>query len=123
MRSTLPLIALAFAAACSPAEEAAETEPSNIADVETSPLVTQGRAIAEANCAECHALDASSDSPHDQAPAFRTLSENYPVSALGESLAEGIVVGHPDMPEYSFDPAEVDALIAFIESVQPGDQN
>lgn len=122
MRCTLPLIALAFAAACSPGESS-DTEPSNIADVEESPLITQGRAIAEANCAECHALDADSESPHEDAPAFRTLSENYPVSALGESLAEGIVVGHPDMPEYSFEPAEVDALLAFIESVQPGSQN
>ena len=81
--------------------------------------VRQGRQIALANCAGCHAIDAGSPSPHAEAPAFRTLSERYPVDSLQEALAEGIVVGHPDMPEFSFDPDEVDALIAFMETLQP----
>ena len=123
MRLTLPLIALAFAAACSPAGDPEPAEPETAAGPEPSPLVAEGREIVEANCARCHALDATSDSPHQDAPPFRTLSENYPVSALGEALAEGIVVGHEDMPEFSFEPDEVDAVIAFLESIQTAPAN
>ena len=30
----------------------------------------------------------------------------------------GIVSGHPEMPEFSFEPEEVDAVIAYLESIQ-----
>lgn len=107
MRIILPGLILLLAA-CS---------PSGDPDTRSS-LVERGQAIAQADCASCHALDAASPSPHAEAPPFRTLSERYPVASLQEALAEGIMVGHPDMPEFSFDPDEIDALIAFIESVQ-----
>ena len=105
MRVAIPFVFAALAA-CSGPQSA------------SSPLVEQGREIAQTNCAACHALDATSDSPHADAPAFRTLSDRYPIDSLQEALAEGIVVGHADMPEFSFDPDEVDALIAFLESLQ-----
>jgi len=34
-------------------------------------------------------------------------------------LAEGIVVGHPLMPEFIIDPPEIDALLTYIESLSP----
>ena len=40
--------------------------------------------------------------------------ERYPVEHLAESLAEGIVVGHGDMPEFLFEPDDVEALLAYI---------
>lgn len=83
-------------------------------------LREQGKAIAGDNCASCHAIDATSESPHADAPPFRTLSERYPVDSLQEALAEGIVVGHADMPEFRFEPDEIDALLAFMESIQAG---
>lgn len=85
---------------------------------ETDP-VEKGRAIAEANCARCHAIGTSGESTLPLAPPFRTLSERYPIEDLEEALAEGIVSGHPAMPEFEFDPDEVDALVAYIQSVQP----
>lgn len=78
----------------------------------------EGEAIAEMLCAVCHAIGAEGDSPHPDAKPFRKFSENYPVSALEEALAEGIVVGHPDMPVWQFQPHEVEALVDYIESVQ-----
>ena len=105
MRLTLSAL-LILTAACSAQPEAED------------PQIAKGKAIAEANCASCHAIDAVSQSQHTDAPAFRTLSERYPVDNLQEALAEGIVVGHEDMPEFSFDPDDVDALIAFMESLQ-----
>jgi hypothetical protein len=40
------------------------------------------------------------------------------VSGLEESLAEGIIVGHPDMPEYRFGAEDVAAIISYLKSIQ-----
>jgi hypothetical protein len=58
------------------------------------------------------------DSPHKEAPPFRTLSAKYPIEDLAESLAEGIVSGHPDMPIFVFSPHDVEAIIEYLQSVQ-----
>ncbi|MBY9068064.1 cytochrome c [Hyphomonas sp. WL0036] len=78
-----------------------------------------GQEIAEALCARCHAIGLEGDSTHPEAPPFRTLSEKYPVRLLDEALAEGITVGHPDMPEFEFEADQIDELITYLESVQP----
>ena len=82
----------------------------------------RGQAIAEANCSSCHAVGRSGDSPAPEAPPFRRLSENYRVANLEEALAEGISVGHPAMPEFQFAPDDVDALIAYLQSIQMQEQ-
>lgn len=81
-------------------------------------LLGQGEAIAEQVCANCHAIRAADESVHSDAPAFRMLSKNYEISFLAESLVEGMMVGHPDMPEFQFDAQSAEALITYIESVQ-----
>jgi mono/diheme cytochrome c family protein len=78
----------------------------------------QGRAIAENICSTCHAIGLEGSSPHREAIPFRDLSKNYPIEDLAEPLAEGIMVGHPDMPVFAFDPDHIDSLIAYIESIQ-----
>ena len=78
-----------------------------------------GRAIAERECAHCHAVGRTGTSPHVKAPPFRDLPQRYPVQHLAESLAEGIVVGHGDMPEFIFEPDDIDALLAYIASFGP----
>ncbi len=78
----------------------------------------RGERIAEAYCARCHAVGTDGESRHEDAPAFRVLSGSYPIEAIGEALAEGIIVGHPDMPEFRFEPADIDDLISYLESVQ-----
>jgi cytochrome c len=82
-------------------------------------LIAEGQVLAAKNCARCHAIGNDGESTHSSAPPFRTLSERYPITDLAESLAEGIVTGHPDMPEFSFMPDEVEALLAYLQSVQP----
>jgi mono/diheme cytochrome c family protein len=77
-----------------------------------------GRLLIEENCSPCHATGLSGESPHPDAPAFRTLSRNYPVSQLAEALAEGIMTGHPDMPEFIAEPGQIDDMIAYLESIQ-----
>jgi cytochrome c len=77
-----------------------------------------GEALLTKNCAPCHAVGRSGDSPRKDAPAFRTLGTRYPIEALEEALGEGIMSGHPDMPEFSFDAGEVGAIIAYLKSIQ-----
>ena len=78
----------------------------------------QGKALVGANCARCHAIGATDTSNHPDAPAFRTLSQRYPIDALAEALAEGISTGHPDMPEFVASPQQIDAILAYIGSLQ-----
>ncbi len=80
--------------------------------------VERGRAILEKNCGRCHATGAEGASPLAAAPPFRTLGERYPVDDLEEALAEGIVTGHPEMPEFAFEPDEIDAIVAYLQSLQ-----
>jgi mono/diheme cytochrome c family protein len=80
--------------------------------------VVDGKALVEANCARCHAIGATDTSNHPDAPAFRTLSQRYPIDELAEALAEGISTGHPDMPEFVASPQQIDAILAYIGSLQ-----
>jgi mono/diheme cytochrome c family protein len=81
-------------------------------------LIDKGEVLVRENCSRCHAVGKEGDSPHKEAPPFRTLSKNYPIEDLAESLAEGIVSGHPDMPIFVFTPHDVEAVIQYMESIQ-----
>ena len=76
-----------------------------------------GQVVAEL-CSRCHATRVGQASPHDQAPSLRHISRNYPVERLAEALAEGMMVGHPDMPVFEFGVAEIDQIIAYLNSIQ-----
>ena len=80
--------------------------------------VERGRAYARSHCARCHAIDEKSASPLAIAPPFRTLHERYPVESLAEALAEGIVTGHPAMPEFRLEPEQISDFIAFLKSLE-----
>jgi len=77
-----------------------------------------GEELLTKNCGTCHAVGRSGDSPHKDAPAFRTLGKRYPIDSLEEALSEGIMSGHPDMPEFTFDADEVGGIIAYLKSIQ-----
>jgi mono/diheme cytochrome c family protein len=80
--------------------------------------VRRGQELLTTNCSRCHAVGRSGTSPHAAAPAFRTLARKYPIEGLAEALAEGIFVGHPDMPEFVFEADEVGAILAYLASIQ-----
>jgi cytochrome c len=77
-----------------------------------------GEELLQKNCASCHAVGTTGESPHKVAPAFRTLGQRYPIESLEEALGEGIVSGHPDMPEFSFAADDVGDIIAYLKSIQ-----
>jgi cytochrome c len=83
-----------------------------------SPAAQRGAVLLRTNCARCHAVDKVSPSPLAIAPPFRTLHLRYPVEHLEEPLAEGIITGHPTMPEFQFDPGQVGDIIAYLKSLE-----
>lgn len=80
--------------------------------------VQRGMTFAQTNCSQCHAIGRFGDSPIPEAPPFRTLHTRYPVEDLAEAFAEGITTGHPTMPQFQLDPAQINDLIAYLQSVQ-----
>jgi mono/diheme cytochrome c family protein len=79
----------------------------------------RGETLARTTCAGCHAIGRTGESPLAIAPPFRTLHTRYPVESLAEALAEGIVTGHPTMPEFSLDAAQVNDFIVYLKSLEP----
>ena len=77
---------------------------SNGASAQTPDDAAAGRQIAERFCARCHAIGLEGKSPHESAPPFRQIAAKGNVESLEEALAEGIVVGHPDMPQFQLRP-------------------
>ncbi|MCE1237595.1 MAG: cytochrome c [Hyphomicrobiales bacterium] len=80
--------------------------------------VAQGRKIARDACSPCHAIGATGVSAKAEAPPFRELGRKYPVESLEEALAEGVVVGHPEMPQVKMSEPEIAAFIAWLKTIQ-----
>lgn len=78
----------------------------------------RGAAYASANCAGCHAVGPTGDSPLAAAPHFRALGLRYRVDDLAESFAEGIDTAHAAMPEFIMSPEENSDLVAYLKSIQ-----
>jgi mono/diheme cytochrome c family protein len=83
-----------------------------------SPAAQRGFVLVRTECSRCHAIGKIGDSPLKIAPPFRTLHEHYPVEDLEEPLAEGIITGHPAMPEFRFDPGQVGDIIAYLKMLE-----
>jgi mono/diheme cytochrome c family protein len=108
MKSVVTGVLLLFAFAMA-GPVAAQSDPA---------ALKRGEALLTRDCAGCHAVTKIGDSPRSGAPAFRTLGRKYPIDALEEALGEGIVSGHPDMPEFKFEAPDVGAIIAYLKSIQ-----
>jgi ubiquinol-cytochrome c reductase cytochrome c subunit len=90
-----------------PAPSAAQTD-----------LETQGRALYEANCSTCHALDAggteNGPSLFDVGPAavdFMLRTGRMPLANPNDQ---------PQRGEPRFTPGQIDALVAYVASIAPG---
>lgn len=78
----------------------------------------RGGEIAADQCGRCHALGRAGTSPVEKAPPFRTIARRWPPEQLQEAFAEGIVTGHTAMPEFEFEPVEIDDLIAYLRRLR-----
>lgn len=116
------LAALALGACAAQSEPAGPNPDAVSVGRELESLANDGRAIAEAQCAGCHAIGEYGASPVPEAPVFRTILTRYRADVLEEEMIQGIEVNH-QMPEFQFNPQGADALIAYLRSVQQAPAN
>lgn len=102
----------------SPAEDGSADKPPLPSDlaVDTA-AISRGEALANANCLRCHASKPGETSKHPSAPSFVTLFVNYPPDYIAEAFAEGVFVGHGDMPAFEFSASQIDDLVAFLKTL------
>ena len=83
-----------------------------------SPAEQRGKTFVITNCSRCHSVDKVTPSPLKIAPPFRTLHRRYPIETLEESLAEGIVTGHPTMPQFRLEPDQINDVLSYLKSLE-----
>jgi cytochrome c len=81
-------------------------------------LIAVGKSLLAKHCSRCHQIEATGTSKLPDAPPFRELMQRYQAEDLEESLAEGLASGHPDMPEFIFEPDEIAAIVAYFGSLK-----
>jgi mono/diheme cytochrome c family protein len=109
MKPLSPLLSPGLAIALLALLPAMEAQAANNAE--------KGRVFVESNCARCHAIGLDDDSHMPEAPPLRTLHNRYPIDSLTEAFAEGIVTGHPQMPEFQLDTDTISDMLAYIKSL------
>jgi mono/diheme cytochrome c family protein len=85
----------------------------------TDPAIARGEALVAANCVRCHATRPGEISKHESAPSFATLFTHYPPEYLQEAFAEGVFVGHGDMPAFEFAPEQINDMVAYLKTLGP----
>jgi mono/diheme cytochrome c family protein len=83
-----------------------------------SPAAQRGLTFVRTNCAQCHAIDKVSESTLAIAPPLRTLHLKYPVESLQRPLAEGVIAGHPTMPQFRLEPDQIRNVIAYLKTLE-----
>jgi mono/diheme cytochrome c family protein len=95
------------------------TSSTGSVDTNVDVAVQRGRLVAARDCAGCHAIDVSAESPRPSAPPFRDIRRRYNrVSLTREFIAIG-QGGHYQMPPTQISSSDSADLIAFIESLGP----
>ncbi len=82
-------------------------------------LIAEGKALAEKNCAWCHAIGKTGNSPNARAPRWRDMQKRHPIQALRDPLTRGIARPHDEMPNFQLSDHQVDVIIAYINSLSP----
>ena len=90
-----------------------------------SKSAAEGRAFAQANCADCHSLDESvydGASPNPNAPSLRRAAHRLPAWMVAGSLERGIQIGHTsEMPIFVFEDNDIANLLAYFETLRSED--
>jgi len=91
---------------------------SGFAYAQSPDALERGHTFVDANCSACHAVGPTGQSPLPSAPPFRELGQLYPVENIAEALAEGIITGHAEMPQFVLEPTEIADVILYLQSIQ-----
>ena len=89
------------------------------AAAQSAASIKRGQAIAQQQCAACHAIGRTGRSKLRNAPPLRTLAARYPLESLEEAFAEGVMVSHKgqNMPAFELSPQTINDLIAYMKSL------
>ena len=114
LSASIALAGLVLLSAC-----AASGRPSPQPDPQIGPDVRteSGLALARRECASCHAVEATGESPRPMAPPFRLLATRLSGPKLEESLTMVSDLGHGEMPPARLDQAELRVLAIYIDSL------
>lgn len=112
--TTRPLLTALIAAGALAAGPALAVAPG----LSEAQSIALGRDLTARNCGMCHAVGREGASPNPKAPPFRELHRRMDVEMLGEGLAQGILTGHPAMPQFRFEPQEVVGIVRYLRSIQ-----
>lgn len=77
----------------------------------------RGRRLAEANCAECHAISMLDRSENPKAPPFRSLPGARSLADLRADMAGDLFRRHPEMPDFEPAPQQLNDIVNFIGSI------
>lgn len=89
-----------------------------VASVAQSPTEAQGRALYEANCSTCHALDASGTANGPSLLGSGPAAVDFMLRTGRMPLANP--ADQSERSEPSFTPEQIDALVAYVSSIAPG---
>jgi cytochrome c len=78
-------------------------------------IIDRGGELLSRLCSNCHAVGGKDKSRHPSAPPFRQIMSRYKAEMLAEALAEGLSTGHSDMPEFTFEPEQISAIIEYLD--------
>jgi cytochrome c len=78
----------------------------------------RGKALLETLCGRCHAVSKTGQSPHTDAPPFRTFGDKLYDTDFTERLQEGLTTIHPDMPTFRFNRRDAEAAVNYLKLIQ-----
>lgn len=81
--------------------------------------VAHGQELARANCASCHEIGLSGDSPHEKAPPFWSMFERREAATIAGMLLSRSAPKHSDMPTFSIAEKQAEDIGKWIAWVQP----
>ena len=112
MRDALIILCLAGALTSCATIEAAQPQP-------LSPAAERGLQFVTRSCAGCHSVSYSGHSANAVAPPFASVRMRHTAIGLERSLAQIARDGHGEMPPIYMTAAEMQDVVAYIESLEP----
>lgn len=105
-----PLLGAALILAATPAPSATPVDPVAAAEA-------RGGTFAVQNCASCHAVGRTGDSPRLDAPAFRLFAGRFVPLTLQRRLTEISETGHYAMPPFAIHSDQAGDVAAYLNSL------
>lgn len=77
-----------------------------------------GKALLEKECARCHAVGKTGQSPVNEAPPFRTFGDKLYDTDFEQRLQDGLTTLHRDMPTFRFSRDDAEAAVNYLKAIQ-----